>query len=275
MPVRTRILLPAIAALLSQAGCTQPEMDCTSAHGTFAASFERTKGSAEDPCGALDVDILGMQTYFAEGGLNGTPKFNEATVAVRAAYMYEYVYYAVLGVLAGDDDIQPISEDLKTLDKMVGDPDAIGAFDPSGPADGFCPIPKLSTVELNLPNFDPVEDDPATMDVDESDPGQPGAMLKYEWTDFNFVVTPDAQGTQFSANLKFTQDGSVCEYKVLGLYPVYDCMRPKDENDPESELEPSDAACHDEDSPINPDFKVKCSKTAGICILADDPPAYE
>lgn len=284
MPVRTRILLPAIpvmAALLSQAGCKQPDLDCTSAHGTFTASFDLKKGSENDPCGALTVDILGMQTYFAEGGVNGTPKFNESRVAIRALYMYEAVFYYVLDMLAADDDpennpegIKPISEDLETLDKMVGDPDALGDFDPAGPdAEGFCPIDKLSTVELNLPDV-LAADDPETPE-DESGVVQAAANLKYEWTDFKFLVTADAQGTQFSANLKFTQDGSTCEYKVLGLYPVYDCLRPIDENDPESELEPRDDACHDEDSPINPDFKVKCHKETGLCILADDPPAYE
>lgn len=269
----TRFSLPSIrlhgpsalitAALLSQVGCKQPDLDCTSAHGTFAASFELKKGAADSPCGGLTVDILGMQTYFAEGGPNGTPKFAESTVAIRAQYLYAYAYDTFLGAMAGEDD--SMSDWLKQLDDLLGDPDSIGDFTVGVDGEGFCSVPKMSRVDLTLPEIveiPAVEDDPSTPDVDETDPGAPGqaaATLRYEWDNVKFLVTADAQGTQFVGDLKFTQDGATCEYHVLAVYPDFGCEVDDD--------------CHAEGSPLNPDFALKCLE--GLCVLKDEPPAYE
>jgi hypothetical protein len=43
------------------------------------------------------------------------------------------------------------------------------------------------------------------------------------------------------------------------VYPVYGCAEDKD--------------CHDETSPLNPDFALKCVE--GQCVLDGEPPAYE
>lgn len=258
----TRTLLLTTAVLLTQAGCKQPDLDCTSAHGTFAAKFKLEKGDKDSPCGSLTTDILGMQTYFAEGGVNGTPKFSDSTVAIRAQYLYAYAYDRLLGSTASEED--SMWDWVKQLNELVGDPDSTGAFK-VGVENEFCSVPKMKKVTLNLPDIEeipPTDDDPSTPDVDESDPGLPGqaaAQLTYEWDNVKFLVTADAQGTQMSADLKFTQDGCVAEYHVTAVYPVYGCEKAAD--------------CHDEDSAINPDFAVEC--VDGMCVLKDEPPAYE
>lgn len=256
------LLLTASAVLLSQAGCKQPDLDCTSAHGTFAARFKLEKGDKDSPCGSLKTDILGMQTYFAEGGVNGTPKFSESTVAIRAQYLYAYAYDRLFGSTAGPDD--SMWDAANQLDDLLGDPDSLGDFK-VGVEGEFCSVPKMSKVSLNLPAIEEipaVEDDPATPDVDETAPGSPpqdAAEITYEWDNVKFLVTADAQGTQMAADLKFTLNGCVAEYHVLAVYPDYGCE--------------ADADCHDEDSPINPDFAVECLE--GLCVLKDEPPAYE
>ena len=270
MHASIRTSLPIAALLVLQVGCTQPTSDCTSAHGTFSARFDVKKADKDKPCGQLKVDVLGMQTYFAEGGVNGTPKFAEATVAIRAQYLYAAIYDFVLGELAADDYDEngepieglanPPSKDLKTLDEMVGDPDASGDFGTSKPdSEGFCEVPKISKVSLDLPLIPAVEDDPETPDEDESVPEQPATKLTYTWDNVKFLVTADAQGTQFSADLKFTQDDCSASYHVVGVYPVYGCVEDED--------------CHDETSPLNPDFPLKCVE--GQCVLDGEPPAYE
>jgi hypothetical protein len=241
---------------LVHVGCTQPDVNCTSAHGTFAARFERKSGDANQPCGQQVGDILGMSTYYATGGINGTPKFDEPSVAIRAQYLYEYVYYAYA----------PKSVfDTRKLDEEVGDPDAFGPFAAGVPDDeGFCPVSKLSTVSLDLPEYAPTPNDPAT-EEDESDPGQIGAKLGYEWSNVKFLVTADAQGTQFSADLKFTQDACTATYHVVGVFPAVDCT-----GDP--------TICDSDVNGINPDFPTEClafNESHSYCVLKGEPPAYD
>ena len=262
--IRTLLSLATVAAL--QAGCQQPDVNCTSAHGTFAARFDLKSGDKTQPCGQLTGDILGMQTYFAPGGINNTPKFDEPSLAIRAQYLYAFIYDNVYG---------PSSVfDTRLIDKEVGDPDSLGDFADGLPdADGFCQVPKMTKVELNLPEvveIPPTEDDPDTVDVDESDPGlagQAAARLTYEWDNVKFLVTADAQGTQFSADLKFTQDSCTANYHVVGVYPAVFCL--------DEEGKPDDEVCKSDVNGINPDFPTTCSKTFGFCVLKGELPAYD
>jgi hypothetical protein len=252
LSLATASLLP-----LLQVGCTQPDVNCTSAHGKFAARFERKSGDANQPCGQQVGDVLGMSTYYATGGINGTPKFDEPSVAIRAQYMYKYIY----GVRAPKSVF-----DTRKLDMEVGDPDAFGAFEGGVPDDeGFCAVPSVSKVSLTLPEVQPTPDDPATPDKDETDPGQVAADLAYEWSNVKFLVTADAQGTQFSADLKFTQDACTATYHVVGVYPATDCT-----GDP--------TICDDDANGINPSFPTECmafSESESYCVLKGEPPAYD
>ena len=251
LTLATASLLP-----LLQTSCTQPDVNCTSAHGTFAARFERKSGDANQPCGQQVGDILGMSTYYATGGINGTPKFDEPSVAIRAQYLYEYIY----GVYAPKSVF-----DTRKLDKEVGDPDSLGDFAAGFPDDeGFCAVPKMTKISLTLPDVPPTPDDPATED-DESDPGQVKADLGYEWSNVRFLVTADAQGTQFSADLRFTQDTCTATYHVVGVYPATDCTA-----DP--------TICDSDENGINPSFPTEClafSESASYCVLKGEPPAYD
>ena len=74
------------------------------------------------------------------------------------------------------------------------------------------------------------------------------------------LVSANYQGTQFSADLTFTQDGCTAEYHVVGVYPVASCEADKD--------------CQDTSvTAINPDFDLRCEKDLGLCVLKDEPPA--
>ncbi len=268
MSALTRTLPLASLTLLTLAtlpGCTQPDVNCTSAHGTFAARFEYKSGDKSQPCGQLTGDILGMQTYYGTGGLNNTPKFADASLAIRAQYLYAYVYdtvYAPKSVF-----------DVRLIDKEVGDPDSLGDFATGVPdAEGFCAVPKMTRVNLDLPPIEaiePTDDDPATPDMDESDPGvagQAAAKLSYQWSDVKFLVTADAQGTQFSADLKFTQDSCTATYHVVGVYPAVGCL--------DAEGKPDNTVCESDVNGINPDFPTKCADF-GYCVLVGELPAYD
>jgi hypothetical protein len=107
-------------------------------------------------------------------------------------------------------------------------------------------------------------------------PAQPATTVSYEWSDIRVLVNADAQGTQFSAELHFEQDGCVADYHVTALYPVVPCA--------------SDEDCDDDANGINPSFATECDLglvdaatyfigdptfTGGLCVLAEEPPSYQ
>jgi hypothetical protein len=241
---------------LPMVGCQQPQPYCTTAHGDFAATYTLKKGG--DPnsaCGQLKGEVLGFQTYSATGGLNGTPKFSEATMAIRPTLIGELVERGTNGY------------ETPILDPNA-EPNALAKFTTSLPDDNdFCEANKFSAAEINLPELplipgDP--DDPETPD-DESTPdtpAQPATSIKYEWSNARVVVSANYQGTQFSADLKFTQDGCTAEYEVVAVYPVAPCA--------------TDDECQDTSvTGINPDFDLRCEPDLGFCVLNGDIPALK
>lgn len=238
-------------------GCQQPQSYCTTAHGDFAATYKLTSGDPQSACGSFTGDVVGLQTYFAKGGLNGTPKFSESSMAIRPAYLGDLVDAAA------------------SWTPPVADPDpehtpnAVGEFTTSLPDDDeFCAATKFSVAEISLPELPAipaVPDDPETLDVDESipeTPAVPATSVRYEWSNVRVLVSANYQGTQFSADLKFTQDGCTAEYEVLGLYPLAYCE--------------ADEECQDTSvTGINPDFAVKCQTDLGFCVLRGDLPALK
>lgn len=266
-----------LALSLSSGGCQQPQSYCTTGHGDFAATFKLTSGDAQSACGQFKGDVLGLQTYFAKGGLNGTPKFSEASMAIRPAYLGNLIDVAA------------------SYDPPVADPDekhtpnAVGDFSTSLPDDDeFCAAPKFSVAEISLPELPlipAVEDDPETLDVDETAdeiPPVPATTVRYEWSNARVLVSANYQGTQFSADLKFTQDDCTAEYEVVGLYPTVPCESnadccataaackgkgpPLEEGGPATDLPASG---------INPDFDVTCNTDLGFCVLRGDLPALK
>ncbi len=237
-------LVTAIAA-----SCTQPVPNCTSAHGTYAAEYRLTDGDLGSPCGQLRGDVLGLQTYFQEGGKNGTPDYQNAMVAIRAQSMGEMI-------------IRATAQGTVDADAVWYDASAIGKFTAGFPNDdSFCMAEGFDEARITLPEVPAVPDDPTTMDVDEALPVQPAIDATYRWRDARFVVSADAQGTQFEAELEYTQDGCSATYHVVAVYPAVACQ--------------TDEQCQDEKNGINPDFALRCNTDLGLCVLSEDPPAYE
>jgi len=246
-------------ALLLVAGCQQPKINCMAAHGDFAAVYTLKSGDASSPCGQLAGDLLGMQTYAQEGGKNGTPNYSDSVVAIRPAATGELVIRALGEQEAGGVGL--------SSDEWYA-ANAIGGFSAGLPDDNdFCEIPELDSAVLTLPllpSVEPTDDDPMTDDVDESDPGLPeipANTISYTWKNARWLVSADAQGTQFEADLTYSENGCSAEYSVLGLYPAIGCE--------------TDEECNQDDNGINPDFAVRCEASIGLCVIADALPSYE
>lgn len=235
--------------LAGAASCAQPLPNCASAYGSYAAEYTLVDGDPDSPCAQLDGDVLGMRTYFQPGGDNGTPDYRNAEVAIRPESVGLMIAYAeARGLVEGDATFYQAN--------------AIGSFTAGFPNEQtFCMINDFEPAQVSLPEIEAAPDDPNTADVDESQPAQPALDVQYRWSDARFVVSADAQGTQFEATLEYQRDGCEATYHVVGLYPAVGCE--------------SDEQCTDEGNGINPDFAVRCNTDLGMCVLDGELPAYE
>jgi hypothetical protein len=242
-------VLAVAGAVAFTPGCAQPILNCTSAHGDFAAEYVLTRGDAASACGQIPGDVLGMETYFQAGGLNGTPDYENAKLAIRPASIGAMIAYAeARGVIDGE--------------AVFYDANAIGSFTAGYPdSETFCRVDELTAASVSLPSIEEVADDPATADVDESQPAQGAIAVTYRWSNVRLVVSADAQGTQFEADLEYTQGPCTAEYHVVGVYPAVGCE--------------DDGDCDDDKNGINPDFALRCNTDLGLCVLDEELPAYE
>jgi len=133
-----------------------------------------------------------------------------------------------------------------------------------------------------------LEDDPATADVDESDPGQPAVDVALNWSNVRVYVTAASYGTQMDADLVDTRvspTGERCEisYKALGLAPAVSCAAtdadgaPLLNDDGSPQLDP--AACDSEADPaagrvtgsgISPNAAFSCDPVSAYCMIDGD-----
>lgn len=242
-----RALVSALLVLggVITAGCQQPDLNCTVYHGYYAAKFELESGDAESACGALPGDVLGLNVYYADKG--GRPDLDKGSVSIRPQYVNDLIFHAAeqgVGDLTMDENTQ-----------------SVGAFTAGKPATNeFCEVPTLSDASIDIPEVPEVLDDPETPDDDESYPLQPATTVAYDWSNFKVLVNADAQGTQFSADLHFEQDGCAADFHVTAVYPVVACT--------------TDEECEDDLNGINPDFATECLTDLGLCVLAEEPPSY-
>ncbi|MFO7562943.1 MAG: hypothetical protein R6X02_09905 [Enhygromyxa sp.] len=241
--------LTAAVTLIGATSCSQPDINCTSAHGRYAAEYTLVEGDPASACGQLPGDVLGMQTYFQEGGARGTPDYENAKLAIRPESLGTMIAYAeARGVISGDETFYAAN--------------ALGSFTAGFPDDeGFCMAEQFEPAQVTLPDIPEIPDDLTTPEVDETQRAQPAIAVEYRWSNARFVVTADAQGTQFEADLDYRRDGCTAKYHVVGLYPVVACE--------------SDADCDDPRSGINPDFAVRCHGELNLCVLDAELPAYE
>jgi len=247
-----------VAALV--AACGDPSgVKCQSANGDFAVQYTLVSTGLSAKCQAVvqGGDIVGLTTFNKAGGAGELPRYDvpaalalQSTTAGDAASAYVDGYGAELA--AGDHRY------------------GMGNFASSDPnASGVCTAPTFQAAHVKFESIASTPDDPATTDVDESDPGLPAFEGSWTWSSLRLISTADAAGTAFSANLQVKlpdEDGNACtiEYKALGLYPAIPC-NVNDETKPIKDANGDPAT--DEDG--NPLFEQKADPTA--CLAEADP----
>jgi hypothetical protein len=175
----------------------------------------------------------------------------------------------------------------------------IGTTKPA--ADGFCRADSLSTARLRLPAVQEHAIDECTSAAEA-----PAYDVAYEFSRVRIYYTPSAIGTQFEADLRYTQDDCVATYRVSALYPMVSCAAapvldagviadasatPDAAPDADAALAadggapcppapaPGPAPSADdtlcENAGINPDFALGCDPDNMMCVLAKPAPSLK
>jgi hypothetical protein len=279
----TFVYAGAVTALL---GCEQPELRCNVAHGSFWAKYTLVEG--QGACAELTGEQLDVQSYYAQrSATDKRPDYDAVSIAIQP-----YGITAALGNAAGLAEAD--SEDVSY---GIG---RIGTAKPG--ADGFCRADKLSAATLRLPA---VPEHP--IDECTTAPEAPAYDIKYEFSRVRVYYTPSAIGTQFEADLTYTQDECVAKYRVTAVYPMASCgavpevdagviadagAAPADAGPPDAAAPEADggvvcppppaagpdpvaddSAC--ENAGINPDFALSCDPVSLMCVLARPSPSLK
>lgn len=262
-------------SVVVMSSCNQPPVLCTCGRGDFAAAFTFQSGPAE--CGDLKSEILGMNAYsFEKDGVNtGTmADWNRGTVAIGSERIGWLIDRAALATIS----------DPNATHKLY----TVGDF-PKEPTNDFCAVPqmRMPDAEIDIPAVPAIPDDPATPNVNESMPAVEATHYVYKWSNVEFLVRPDAIGTQMRGDLEFTRNTCTAKYRVKAVYPARNCESRTTPGQPDKELcSPVSQPDKDifEGSGISPDFPVDCvefdpGSPGGakrfFCMITKDVPAFK
>jgi hypothetical protein len=266
--------LLALGTAIVVSSCNQPPVLCTCGRGDFAAVYTYVEGPAE--CGNLKSELLGMNAYsFERDGPNtGTmADWNRGAVAIGS----ERIGWLI------DRAAESMVTDPNTAHKLY----TVGDF-PKEPTNDFCAVPqmRMPDAEIDMPALPAVPDNPMTTE-DDSKPAVEATHYVYKWSNLEYLVRPDAIGTQLRADLEFTRNGCTAKYKVKAVYPARNCESRTTPGQPDPELcfpvaQPDKGIF--EGSGISPDFPVDCVEFDAAsptgpkrfyCMLTKDVPAFK
>jgi hypothetical protein len=263
--------------VLVATSCEQPAVLCTCGRGDFAAQYTFVSGDAA--CGDLKSELLGMNAYAFEkdGPGSGTmTDWSKGAVAIGSER---------IGWLM-DRASRSMVSDSNAAHKLY----TVGDF-PKEPTNDFCAVPqmRMPDAEVDIPPLPPVPDNPMT-DGDDSEPAVEATHYVYKWSNLDYLVRPDAIGTQLRGDLEYTKNGCTAKYKMKAVYPARDCEK----RDGSARLGvPDPDRCFPvsqpekkifEGSGISPDFPVECVEfdPAGLstgkrffCMITKDVPAFK
>ncbi|RJS24175.1 hypothetical protein DRW03_11285 [Corallococcus sp. H22C18031201] len=251
------------AAAIAVVACNTdaPEPQCMVARavidgstGSFTTSYTLKPGQNPDlACAHLKPEAVGMQKFFSQD-----PSAPD-TVGVRSARM---------GKLSEDYASRPDPDAAHTLY-------SVGPLSTAEPgADHFCEVPTLSTARLQVPSSAPGLADGGTL-PDGGPPALPAQSFEYAWSNLRIYNTPEIPGTQFTAELRYTENGCTAEYSAKGIWPVVSCRNSKTGKADDTLCDPyaDFNVGRLRGSGINPLFPVKCDPDVLLCVLTGEVPS--
>lgn len=235
------------ASTLGACGAYQQDPQCVVAKGAFATVYTLKPGQdASLACAQLAPQVVGLEKYF------GQDSSDPDTVAMRSKVVGD--------LLVNTADDYQVDPDAPNQPNSVG----VLTTDAPGP-DNFCEVPALNATRL----------------VVRSLSGGAGKSLTYGWSNLRVYNTAEIPGTQFTADLHYTENDCTAEYTVKGIWPVVSCSKEitvdgkkqKVPDEVKCDPRPDPAAGRHRGSGINPIFPVKCDPVALICVLTGEVPS--
>lgn len=204
--------------------CSQPPTECQvglAGNNSFAARYI-LKGTPSAECKGLVQlgDIIGMEFYHPTSKDGATFDTSQTTLAVQADY---------LGNANSARGPEPLGPNMKPLHNMW----ASGSFSAALPdKNGVCSVPTFSTfAQQDFPDVPAVDGGSGDAGM-PSTPEMPADTIKYEWKNMQVAVSSAVQGTEFTADLTYTETIApstgapvTCtfEYKAIGIWPAVPC----------------------------------------------------
>lgn len=223
---------------LGACGTYQQDPQCVVAKGTFATVYTLKEGQdASQACAQLKPERVGLEKYFSED-----PSAPD-TVTMRTRKMGEELAHK-------DTLLDP---------DAPSQPNSVGELMTDAPGeDNFCEVPTLT---------------PARLESRYGGVSKAPVSLTYEWSKLRIYNTPEIPGTQFTAELRYSENGCTAEYTVKGIWPVVSCATGGKPDDSKCDPNPDPSVGRYRGSGINPTFPVKCDPVAFICVLTGEVPS--
>ncbi|MFL5346050.1 MAG: hypothetical protein ACJ8AT_14770 [Hyalangium sp.] len=140
---------------------------------------------------------------------------------------------------------------------------ASGDFTTEYPSeDELCLVPTMSSARQRI-----VQADGTTKD------------LSYQWSNIRVQGSAAIPGTQWAADLTYTENDCNATYTVVGLFPAIKCEKKVTVTNPDGTTttvtEPDPSVCQKPQPglSIDPTFPTTCDETAHLCVLKGEPPS--
>jgi hypothetical protein len=152
----------------------------------------------------LTGEELDVQSYYApRSSTDDRPDYDKVSIGIQPMTITQALFNA--------------SESEVELPNPDDRPYALGRFvSAKADEDGFCVARSLSEARARVPAIP--EQDMCTEATET-----PAVDVTYEFNNVRVYYTPSAIGTQFAADLTYTQDGCVARYRVAAVYPMVAC----------------------------------------------------
>jgi hypothetical protein len=162
----------------------------------------------------------------------------------------------------------PPSLDFKPAPLAVGkdtanSPIASGDFTAEYPSDEeLCLVPSMSEARQRI-----TQTDGSTMD------------LRYQFSNVRVQGSSAIPGTQWIADLTYTENDCTATYAVVGMFPALKCEKKVTITGPDGkpvEVTQRDPAICRQPQPglsIDPAFPTTCDETTNLCVLKGEPPS--
>lgn len=133
----------------------------------------------------------------------------------------------------------------------------------------------------------PEQDDfctvPTTSEARQSVPASGSAAardLRYTWSNVRIYDTTEIPGTQWTADLTYSEGACTATYKAVGLFPAISCAvtqggKPVVDANGKLVTDPALCASRFLGLSIDPHFPVTCDGDTGLCVLDGLPPALK